>query len=579
MTKRCLFSLALAITPLCAQTIPTQAVPVAGSQSIRTNGTLGTIRLGVTDDGVWFGWRVGIPAAVFRKLTFSDAAAKADALGLNSVVGSDTQILSTEIPKKLTPALLRGERNAVKFRMTELSLAMPAYHVDAIPADEAGRRKLLEFAKAVGAGIVIGTAQPADFAALDKLATELDVRVAVDSKGDPKATIAAMSGMGKNLGVAVDTGSWAKAGIKPADGLALVKDRLMAVNIPGNVAAMSDFFLGAFRASIKPLVITLDVTPGAPDAMADLKRSVEVFEKAMLPAMAARVAQVVDSPVGKIQRGDRLTADMRQQIDAAVPRKAIVQPKKSRKLLVVDLQMYSKAQPQGHATIPHGNWMLELMGKYTGAFEPVFSNDLENLKYPKIKEFDAVFLNNVCGMVFPDAQVREGILRYVREGGGIGGSHAVTYANLNWPEFTDMLGAWSGAHRTEQQVLKIDDPGSPLTKMFDAKGLEHTDEFYHMPSYSPYTREKQHVLMSVDVAKSDMASAGKMCKECTRADHDYAVSWIKSYGKGRVYVTPLGHTTILYTSKQWEEHLLAAIQYMLGDLDADATPSAKIVKK
>jgi len=215
MTKRFLFSLVLAITPLCAQTIPTQAVPVAGSQSIRTNGTLGTIRLGVTDDGVWFGWRVGIPAAAFRKLTFSDAAAKADALGLNSVVGSDTQILSTEIPKKLTPSLLRGERNAVKFRMTELSLAMPAYHVDAIPADEAGRRKLLEFAKAVGAGIVIGTAQPADFAALDKLATELDVRVAVDSKGDPKATIAAMSGMGKNLGVAVDTGSWAKAGKIP----------------------------------------------------------------------------------------------------------------------------------------------------------------------------------------------------------------------------------------------------------------------------------------------------------------------------------------------------------------------------
>ena len=243
-------------------------------------------------------------------------------------------------------------------------------------------------------------------------------------------------------------------------------------------------------------------------------------------------------------------------------------------MLVVDLQMYS-----GHGTIPHGNLMLELMGKYTGAFEPTFSNDLDNLKYPKIKEFDAVFLNNVCGMVFPDPEVRESLLRYVREGGGLGGNHAVTYANLNWPEFMDMIGAWAGAHRVEKQILKIDDPASPLTAMWDGVGIEHTDEFYHFPAWAPYTREKQHVLMSIDVEKSDMATAGRICKDCTRPDHDYGVSWIKSYGKGRVYITPLGHTTILYTEPKWVKHMLAAVQFILGDLDADTTPSAKLARK
>ena len=579
MTKRCLLSLTLAITPLCAQTLPVQAVPVAGSQSIRTNGGLGTIRLGASDDGVWFGWSVGIPSAAFRRLTFSEAAAKADYLGLSSIDGFDTQLLSAEIPKKFTMNLARGERNAVKFRLTELSVGLSGYHVDNIPVDDASRRKLLEFAKAVGAGTVIGKAVPADFASLEKLAAEMGVRVAIDSKGDPKDVIAAMTGLGTQLGVAVDLGSWSRVGLKPTDGLALVKDRLMAVNIPGNVSVLGDFFLGAFRAGIKPLIITLDVTPGAPDATADLKRSVEAFEKAMLPAMAARVAQVVDSPIGKQQRSTALSAEMRQKIDAAVARQAIVKPKKPRKLLVVDLQMYSKAQPLGHASIPHGNLMLELMGKYTGAFEPTFSNDLENLKYPKIKEFDAIYLNNVCGMVFPDLQVRESILRYVREGGGIGGSHAVTYANLNWPEFTDMLGAWSGEHRTETQVLKIDDTASPLTAMFGGKGFEHNDEFYHMPAYSPYSRQKQRVLLSLDIEKSDLATAGRFCKNCSRPDNDYAAAWIKNYGKGRVYCTLLGHTEYLYTSPQFEQHMLAAVQFMLGDLEADATPSAKIVKK
>ena len=41
-------------------------------------------------------------------------------------------------------------------------------------------------------------------------------------------------------------------------------------------------------------------------------------------------------------------------------------------------------------------------------------------------------------MVHNDPDVREGILRIVREGGGIGGNHAVTFANNNWPEFAEI---------------------------------------------------------------------------------------------------------------------------------------------
>ena len=115
--------------------------------------------------------------------------------------------------------------------------------------------------------------------------------------------------------------------------------------------------------------------------------------------------------------------------------------------------------------------------------------------------------------------------------------------------------------------------------MFGGKGFEHNDEFYHMPAYSPYSRQKQRVLLSLDIEKSDLATAGRFCKNCSRPDNDYAAAWIKNYGKGRVYCTLLGHTEYLYTSPQFEQHMLAAVQFMLGDLEADATPSAKIVKK
>jgi type 1 glutamine amidotransferase len=232
----------------------------------------------------------------------------------------------------------------------------------------------------------------------------------------------------------------------------------------------------------------------------------------------------------------------------------------------------------GHSTIPHGNLLLELMGKYTGAFEPTFSNDPNLLKYPKIKEFDAVFLNNVCGMIHNDPEVRDGILRFVREGGGIGGNHAVTFANNNWPEFAEMMGGWAGAHHTEKQVIKIDDPNSPLTKSFGTASFEHVDEFYQFPPSSPYSRDKQHILLSIDVEKSDRATGNRFCAQCTRPDQDYGLAWIRTYGKGRTYFTPLGHTEIFYTDTRWTQHLLAAIQYILGDLAADATPSARLAR-
>ena len=565
---------------------PAPAVP---NLSQRPPGTgLGTIRGGAADNNIWFGWRVGIPAAAFRQLTFSEALAKADTLGVTGVEASSSQKVSFEIPKNLDYHLQSGERAGVIRRLRELNQQIFAYRIDDVGSDESSQRKVFEFAKAINAPMIITSAPPASLAGLEKLASEFGIDVALESRKDPKASLSALEGRGKRMGVAADLGGWAQEGVKPVDGLAVVKDKLMAVNvrdrsalgakghdvIPGSGAAgLGDFFLAAFRAGLKPLLITVD-SSGAPDTYADFQKRLDAFERAMLPAMAARVRQVIDSPAGKIRGGDRLPPEMRQQIDAATPRQAIVPPKKPRKLLVTDLQMYS-----GHSTIPHGNLLLELTAKYTGAFEPTFSNDLDLLKYPKIKEFDAVFLNNVCGMIHNDPEVREGILRYVREGGGMGGNHAVTFANNHWPEFAEMMGGWAGPHRTEMQMIKVDDPGSPLTKSFGSASFEHTDEFYHFPVSSPYSREKQHILLSLDVEKSDMATAGRFCPECTRPDQDYGLAWIRSYGKGRTYFTPLGHTTIMYTEKAWTQHLLAAVQYILGDLDADATPSAKLAKK
>jgi type 1 glutamine amidotransferase/sugar phosphate isomerase/epimerase len=565
---------------------PQNPPPVPSVSQRPTGSSLSTIRIGAADNNIWFGWRVAIPAHAVKSPTLSQALAKADAMGVTGVEASNTQKVSYEVPKNLDYRLQPGERNAVVYRLRELGQQILAYRVDSIGADDATRRKVFELAKAINAPTIVVEAETTGLAELDKLAEEFAINVAIDNRKDPKAAVAALEGRSARMGIAADLGAWMRAGIKPVDALTGVKGRLLLVSLSdrstlgaagrevalgSSAGGISDFFLSAYKAGVKPLLITVHST-GSTEA--DVVKSLQAFERVMWPAMAERVRVMLTTPAGQIRGPERLKPEDRAAVEAAAPTQALAKPKKPRKLLITDIQMYS-----GHGTIPHGNLLLEVMAKRTGAFEPVFSNDLNLLKYPKIKEFDAVYLNNVCGMVHNDPEVREGLLRFVREGGGLGGHHAVTFANNNWPEFADLMGGWAGAHHIEKQMVKVDDPDSPLTKPFGSASFEHTDEFYIFPPSSPYSRDKQHILLSIDVEKSDRATANRFCEPCTRPDQDYGLAWIRTYGKGRTYFTPLGHTTTFYTDARWTAHLLAAIQYILGDIDADATPSAKLAVK
>ena len=553
--RRIVLLVALISTCGLAQNVP------PGSASVRpSGGSLGRIRLGAADP-LWFSWQIAIPSQALPQMTFVEAAAKADALGIGSIAGFSTQRAAVEIPKPLDFRLAAGERQAILYRLRELNIRMPLYHADGVGTDADSQRKFFEFAKEMGVQTIACAPAAASLPALEKLAEQFQVNIAI------KGNTTAANTFGKRVGYFVQVDS------KALDALAALKGKVLAVNVHGNSDVLPKFFLQAFRDEVKPMVITVDTTAGG-DPSADLARNLDALEKALQPAMQARVAQVIDSPAGKIRGPDRLRPEERQGIEAAIPSQAPAKPKKPRKLLVVDLNMWS-----GHATIPHGNLMIELFAKRTGAFEPTFSNDLNNLKYDKIREYDAVFLNSVVGMVFADPQVRAGLIRFVREGGGLAGVHGTSYASLDWPEFTEMLGAGAGPHRVEKQILKIDDPKSPLTVAFDGQAIEHTDEFYHFPASSPYSRDRLHVLLSIDVEKSDMATSGRLCPSCIRPDHDYGMSWIRSYDKGRIFFTPLGHTPVFFTNPKMMKHMLAGIQFALGDLEADTTPSAKIAGK
>jgi len=114
--------------------------------------------------------------------------------------------------------------------------------------------------------------------------------------------------------------------------------------------------------------------------------------------------------------------------------------------------------------------------------------------------------------------------------------------------------------------MKLDDLGHPLCAAFDRKGFDITDEIYVFTK--PYSRNDVRVLFSLDMnkTKSKAKFKGK------RDDNDYAQSWVKSYGKGRVFYSALGHDHDIFWNKAVLQHWLDGIQFALGDLPACTTP-------
>jgi len=267
-----------------------------------------------------------------------------------------------------------------------------------------------------------------------------------------------------------------------------------------------------------------------------------------------------------------------QKITAAMPDKPTVKPTQPRKVLVV-------GQNEAHLPVPFCAKAIEIMAKKTGAFEAVLSNDPAMFEAENLKQFDAVILNNshVANPFLPanfkplpkeqqeEARKRaQSLLQnlddFLKSGKGLVGIHGAT---VGLPDIGNLLGGnftdwpWKGR---EEFPVKLDDPDSPLNAAFEGKGFSVLDEGYEFRA--PYSREIVHVLMSVDLSKTK--ELGK------RPDHDYAMGWVRSYGKGRVFYSALGHFPELYWNSKLLRHYLDGIQFAIGDLKADTTPSAKM---
>jgi type 1 glutamine amidotransferase len=267
----------------------------------------------------------------------------------------------------------------------------------------------------------------------------------------------------------------------------------------------------------------------------------------------------------------KLTDEEIAKIKAAMPDKAVIKPEKPRKMLV-----FWRCETFFHTVVPVANEALKIMGQKTGAFEVTAVTDDYSVFTPEtLAQFDVICLNNTTSLKFDPEKTPErckALMDFIKNGKGIVGIHAAADNFYQWPEAQEMMGNKFTAHpwgAGSTVAIKLDVPDHPLLVPFGGKGFKVKDEIYRTapPTYS---REKQYVLMSLDM--SDPAT--RDVRGLIESDKDTGITWIKDWGKGRLFYCSLGHNDEIFMNTPILEHYLRGIQFAMGDFKVPTKPTA-----
>jgi type 1 glutamine amidotransferase len=198
---------------------------------------------------------------------------------------------------------------------------------------------------------------------------------------------------------------------------------------------------------------------------------------------------------------------------------------------------------------------------------PVEMEHCGRINKETLKNFDVVLFFTTGNPVNKEelADLRE----WVQAGGALAGTHCATDTLYGESVYGDLIGAYFRGHPPGLQKIKVkvEDPKHPAAAGFN-DGMDYQDEMYIFRD-APYSRDKLHIILSIDAASFNPG------KNLTRNDKDYAVSWCRTEGKGKVFYTSFGHDPKVWKDEKFQKHLFGGLKWATGELPGDATPSGR----
>ena len=219
-----------------------------------------------------------------------------------------------------------------------------------------------------------------------------------------------------------------------------------------------------------------------------------------------------------------------------------------------DILVFSKTEGFRHDSIEPAIVALKALGDENG-FAVVATEDAGMFAPPLLSEFESVvFLNTTLDVL--DSLQQVAFQSYIQGGGGFVGIHAAAGTEYDWPWYGELVGAYFASHPAVQAASVLaTDRAHPATASLPLR-WNHSDEYYN---YNINPRANVHVVAVVDEGSYDGGTMG----------HDHPIAWAHEFDGGRAFYTGLGHTAESFSDPNMLRHLLGAIEWAAGRVEAD----------
>ncbi|MEX2045188.1 MAG: ThuA domain-containing protein [Opitutus sp.] len=193
---------------------------------------------------------------------------------------------------------------------------------------------------------------------------------------------------------------------------------------------------------------------------------------------------------------------------------------------------------------------------------PKVEAELRKLSPASLRNYNAVLFASTTGdLPLPDKQ---GFLDWIGSGGAFIGVHAATDTFHGFPAFIDMIGGEFKTHGPQVEVDCINEDSTHAACAHLPETWTLFDEIYQFQNYD---RAKVNGLLRLDRHPND------------KTPGHYPIAWYKSFGRGRVFYTALGHREDIWDPEykdkdgrknpptiagQFQQHLLGGILWALG---------------
>jgi len=182
------------------------------------------------------GFVLGTQAWTFRDRTAFEAIETAARLGLGAIELFPGQTLKPGSSSKVGPDLSASERAELREKLGASKVEAMALGVWNFSKDEAAGRKIFEFAKEMGIGVV--TCEPAVEAwdVVGKLASEFKIKAACHNHPKPSTywnpdkVLESLKGRGEWVGACADTGHWVRSGVSTLEALKKYDGKIVSLH-------------------------------------------------------------------------------------------------------------------------------------------------------------------------------------------------------------------------------------------------------------------------------------------------------------------------------------------------------------